>query len=135
MFERPQPAATTAETVAADLERTPHDIPIAVNSKVLSYVELFQGRLRDFMQAGLDRGQRYLPMIQSVFKSEGLPLDLAYVPLVESAFKNNALSRASARGMWQFMLATGARDHGSTRPGSSTSGPIPKRPRARPRST
>src|SRR4030095_10775571 len=50
-------------------------------------------------------------MIQNVFKSEGLPLDLAYVPLVESAFKNNALSRVSARGMWQFMLGTGL-EHG-----------------------
>jgi peptidoglycan lytic transglycosylase D len=111
MFDTPAPAATTAEIVAADLQRTPHDLPIEVNSKVLSYVELFQGRLRDFMQAGLDRGQRYLPMIQTVFKSEGLPLDLAYVPLVESAFKNNALSRVSARGMWQFMLGTGL-EHG-----------------------
>jgi len=111
MFDTPAPAATTADIVAADLQRTPHDLPITVNSKVLSYVELFQGRLRDFMQAGLDRGQRYLPMIQNVFKSEGLPLDLAYVPLVESAFKNNALSRVSARGMWQFMLGTGL-EHG-----------------------
>jgi membrane-bound lytic murein transglycosylase D len=33
------------------------------------------------------------------------------MPLVESAFKSNALSRASARGMWQFMLGTG-REHG-----------------------
>jgi membrane-bound lytic murein transglycosylase D len=29
------------------------------------------------------------------------------VPLVESAFKNSALSRAKARGMWQFMSGTG----------------------------
>ncbi len=109
-FERPVPAATTAETVAADLARTPHDVPIPQNAKVLSYIELFQGRLREFMQAGLDRGQQYLPMITRVFKAEGVPLDLAYVPLVESAFKTNALSRASARGMWQFMLGT-AREH------------------------
>jgi membrane-bound lytic murein transglycosylase D len=40
-----------------------------------------------------------------------VPLDLAYVPLVESAFKTNALSRVSARGMWQFMLDTG-KEHG-----------------------
>ena len=45
-------------------------------------------------------------MIQDVFKSEGLPLDLAYVPIVESAFKNTALSRASAKGMWQFIQST-----------------------------
>src|SRR6185503_3466927 len=109
--ERPSPKATTAETVAADLEQTPHDIPIEANARVLSYIELFQGRLREFMQNGLDRAQRYLPMIQSVFKSEGIPLDLAFVPLVESAFKSTALSRVSAKGMWQFMLPT-AREHG-----------------------
>lgn len=111
LFDRPTPNATTAETVAADLERTPRDVPIEQNAKVLSYVELYQGRLRDFMQAGLDRSQRYLPMIQTVFREEGLPVDLAYIPLVESAFKANALSRASARGMWQFMLPT-AQEHG-----------------------
>jgi len=109
--DRASPRATTAETVAADLEQTKHDIPIVPNAKVLSYVELFQGRLRDFMQNGLDRAQRYLPMIESVFKAEGVPLDLIYVPLVESAFKNTALSRVSARGMWQFMAGT-AREHG-----------------------
>jgi membrane-bound lytic murein transglycosylase D len=107
MFESPAPLATTAETVAADFERNPGDIPIPLNGKVLSYVELYQGRLRDFMQAGLDRSQRYLPMIQAIFREEGVPLDLAFVPLVESAFLPNALSRASARGMWQFMSYTG----------------------------
>jgi hypothetical protein len=75
-IERPSPKATTAETVAFDLEQTHHDIPIEANARVLSYIELFQGRLRDFMQNGLDRAQRYLPMIQAVFKAEGIPLDL-----------------------------------------------------------
>jgi membrane-bound lytic murein transglycosylase D len=50
-------------------------------------------------------------MIERIFEEEGLPQDLVFLPLVESAFKVNALSRASARGMWQFMLATG-RDFG-----------------------
>ena len=111
LFEKPTPKATTAETVAADLAASPRDIPIDVNQKVLSYVELYQGRLREFLQAGLNRGQQYLPMIRSVFAQEGLPLSLAYIPLVESAFKNTATSRVSARGMWQFMLPT-AKEHG-----------------------
>src|SRR5690606_10882885 len=79
---------------------------IPLNDRVLHYVELFQGRLRGHLQAGLDRGTRYLPMIHQVFLDEGVPLDLAYVPLIESAFKPTALSRASARGMWQFMRGT-----------------------------
>ena len=104
----PKPAADpeTTAAVKADLAATEHDVPIPQNSRVLSYVELFQGRLRDYIQESLTRGTKYLPMIQSVFQAEGIPLDLAYIPIIESGFKTNALSRASAKGPWQFMKAT-----------------------------
>lgn len=105
-FESSIPKASTAEVVQADLEATTHDIPIPTNDRVLRYVELFQGRLREFLTEGLSRGVQYLPMIQSTFRAEGLPLDLAYIPLIESAFKPSALSRAKARGVWQFMRGT-----------------------------
>jgi len=105
-FPKPDADAQTTETVKQDLASTEHDIPIPQNSKVLSYVELFQGRLREFIQDGLTRGTNYLPMIQNVFRAEGLPLDLAYIPIIESGFKPNALSKASAKGPWQFMKAT-----------------------------
>ncbi len=103
------PAAPPAlkDTVESDLLRATHDIPIPLNQRVLSYIELFQGRLHDFIEEGMRRGSKYLPMIQNVFRAEGLPLDLAYVPLVESAFKPNALSRTKAKGVWQFMAGTG----------------------------
>lgn len=106
-FDLTPPTAATTENVQLDLQETTHDIPIPLNQRVLRYVELFQGRLREFLTAGLERGAQYLPMIQSVFRAEGLPLDLAYVPLIESAFKPTALSRAKARGVWQFMRGTG----------------------------
>ena len=107
VFERPQPLETTEATVQADLARTPPGMPVDLHAKVLGYVARFQGDLRPFMEDGLDRGQRYLPMIRAVFEEEGVPTELAYVPLVESSFKPNALSRASARGIWQFILGTG----------------------------
>jgi membrane-bound lytic murein transglycosylase D len=103
---QPDPSAQTKEAVAEDLQSADHDIDIPLNSRVLSFVELFTGRLRGYLQEGLSRGARFLPMIQDVFRAEGLPLDLAYVPLVESAFKPDALSRAKAKGMWQFMRGT-----------------------------
>ena len=105
-FESTPPKPATAEAVQADLAATSHDIPIPTNDRVLRYVELFQGRLREFLTEGLSRGVQYLPMIQATFRAEGLPLDLAYIPLVESAFKPSALSRAKARGVWQFMRGT-----------------------------
>ena len=105
-FGEPAPAPDLQQVVQADLQATGHDIPIPLNPRVLVYIELFKGRLHDFIERGLARGARYLPMIQSVFRAEGLPLDLAYVPLIESAFNPNALSRAKAKGVWQFMAGT-----------------------------
>ena len=110
-FDNPVPNAALHNVVASDLSQTSHDIEIPLNSRVLSYIELFQGNLREFIDEGLRRGARYMPMIQDEFKKAGVPLDLAYVPLVESAFKTNAQSRAKAKGMWQFMRGTGL-EHG-----------------------
>jgi membrane-bound lytic murein transglycosylase D len=106
-LSQPPPTPELTGTVESDLQTVAHDIPIPQNQKVLSYIQLFQGRLHDFIQEGMTRGARYLPMIQGVFRAEGLPLDLAYVPLIESAFKPSALSRANAKGVWQFMHDTG----------------------------
>src|SRR5512132_930375 len=80
----PKPVAVpdTRQSVEADLEQHAPGVPIPQNERVLSYVELFQGRLHDYIQDGLQRGSKYLPMIQSVFRAEGLPLDLAYIPIV-----------------------------------------------------
>ena len=105
----PPPAASkeTEQAVAQDLKAVVHDIDIPLNPRVLSYVQLFTGRLKGYLEEGLARGAQYLPMIQEVFRAEGLPLDLAYVPLIESAFKPNALSKAKAKGIWQFMRGTG----------------------------
>ena len=114
-FEIPAPSAETTQAVTADLQAIVHDIDIPLNAKVLSFVQLFTGRLKSYLEEGLSRGMQYLPMIQDVFRAEGLPLDLAYIPLVESAFKPSALSRAKARGIWQFMRGTGARERPDAR--------------------
>lgn len=106
LFDQPAPTAELQATVQTDLENTSHDVAIPLNEKVLSYIELFKTRLHDWLEEGMRRGSRYLPMIQDVFRAEGLPLDLAYVPLIESAFNPNALSRAKAKGLWQFMRGT-----------------------------
>jgi membrane-bound lytic murein transglycosylase D len=93
-------------TAVIEIHGRGQDLPVPLNQRVLSYVELFQGRLHEYIEGGMKRGSQYLPMIQQVFRAEGLPLDLAYVPLIESSFRPEALSRASAKGVWQFMKGT-----------------------------
>ena len=102
----PAPPTSLRESVESDLKSTAHDVPIPLNPKVLAYVDLFQGRLRDWFQASIQRSAPYMPMIQERLRAEGLPLDLAYVPIVESAFRTDALSRAKAKGFWQLMRGT-----------------------------
>jgi membrane-bound lytic murein transglycosylase D len=105
-FDFPAPPSSLREAVESDLKSTAHDIPIPPNPKVLAYVDLFQGRLREWFQAALSRSEPYVPMIQARLRAEGLPLDLAYLPIVESAFRTEALSRAKAKGFWQLMRTT-----------------------------
>jgi membrane-bound lytic murein transglycosylase D len=59
------------------------------------------------MENGLRRAGRYRDLIFRVFKEEGVPQDLIYLAQAESAFQPGALSRAGARGMWQFMASRG----------------------------
>ena len=55
-FEPPAPTRETQAAVAADLEALTHDIDIPLNAKVLSFVELFSGRLKGYLEEGLSRG-------------------------------------------------------------------------------
>lgn len=109
-FAPPEASERTRESVAADIASF-GTFPISLNARVLSYVEAFQGSLRPFLTEGLTRAGRYMPMIERVFREEGVPIELAWVPLIESAFKPSAKSRVSAQGVWQFMVPT-ARDFG-----------------------
>ncbi len=106
----PGPAsAATRRTAEAAVQQEENDVPIELNDAVLGCIDLYQGRLREWFSAALARGGRYLPHIREVFAAEGIPKDLAYVALVESAFRTGALSRAKARGVWQFIPETGRR--------------------------
>ena len=81
-----------------------HDLPLTVNESVLQYLSFFTTtRGRAVVSHGLDRAGRYDGMIRRVLKEEGVPQDLIYLAQAESAFQPQAVSRAGARGIWQFM--------------------------------
>ena len=81
-----------------------HDLPLTVNDSVLQYLSFFTTtRGRAIVEHGLDRAGRYDAMIRHVLQQEGVPQDLIYLAQAESAFQPDAVSRAGARGIWQFM--------------------------------
>lgn len=103
------------ERAAQGLAAVAHDLPLTVNDYVLSYLNFFQTpRGRAIVEHGLQRSGRYRDMIARVLREEGMPQDLIYLAQAESAFQPMALSRAGARGIWQFMAYRG-REYGLQR--------------------
>ena len=85
-----------------------HDLPLMVNDPVLAYLNYFKTpRGSAIVETGLRRAGRYREMVQRVLREEGMPQDLIYLAQAESAFLPQAVSRAGARGMWQFMSFAG----------------------------
>ena len=87
-----------------------YDFEFAVAPPVFQFISFFvAGRGHSTMEAGLQRSGRYRQMVEKVFKEEKVPLDLMWLAQAESVWKPNALSRAAAKGIWQFIPSTGTR--------------------------
>ncbi len=97
------------DAVEADLLNSKYDIPVIFNASVYKSMTFWLSTGRKYFVDGLTRSGMYQDMIERIFREESLPLDLMYLAQVESLFKPNALSRALARGIWQFTKGTAVR--------------------------
>ena len=102
----PEQPTVTPEQEAA-VKRIPSGLPLDLKPAVENYIYFFSGRGRGTLEAALSRSGRYREMIQRVLQEEGVPQELIYLAQAESGFHPLAVSRAGARGMWQFMASRG----------------------------
>jgi membrane-bound lytic murein transglycosylase D len=104
-------AYDTAVTVHVDVSATRSTAPymVVITPQVQYFLERFTTTRRDIVGLWLNRSRQYLGMIRDVFKRHGLPEDLAFVAMIESGFNPLAVSRAGAKGLWQFMAGTARR--------------------------
>ena len=117
-----------------EIKFTRSDLPLMMTDEVAAYINYFSGRGRGTLERGLVRSGRYQEMIQRTLKNEGVPQDLIYLAQAESGFHPLALSRAGARGMWQFMAGRGA-GYGLQRTNGLMNARTPKRRPAPPHGT
>ncbi len=101
-------------TAEAEVKATHSDLPLMMTDQVAGYINYYSTRGHGTLERALARAGRYHDMIQRILKEEGVPQELIYLAQAESGFHPLALSRAGARGMWQFM-GTRAKAYGLER--------------------
>jgi len=98
----------------AEIKSTHSDLPLMLTDQVAGYISYFSNRGRGTFERAFARSGRYHDMMVSILKQEGVPQDLIYLAQAESGFHPLAVSRAGARGIWQFM-GSRARGYGLQR--------------------
>jgi len=113
LFEEADARQTSVETVTPtaitgliDIPQT--TIPLTFNEYVQPQLSFMaEGRGRRFMKTWIERTGRWFPTLKRIAKEEQMPEEIIHLAMMESALNPQAVSRAKAVGMWQFMRATG----------------------------
>jgi membrane-bound lytic murein transglycosylase D len=94
---------TVKAKAEAEIKSTHSDLPLVMTDQVAGYINYFSTRGRGTLEHALARSGRYEDMIRRTLREAGVPQELIYLAQAESGFHPLAVSRAGARGMWQFM--------------------------------
>lgn len=99
---------TTSDTTYAErLLKMPTIVKMPYNSMVRTCIDRYTTKNRSLVSYMLGMSEFYMPIIEEEIDKQGIPHELKYLPIIESALNPKAVSRASAKGLWQFMFTTG----------------------------
>lgn len=87
------------------------DILKGNEEEMLSYIEKFSTKRRDYLIRMYSKGKNYLSKAEVILKKYNLPAELKILLALESAYNGNAVSKAGAVGYWQIMDEV-AREYG-----------------------
>ena len=82
-------------------------VKLEYNPRVRGYVNMYINKMRKSIDITLSLAELYFPMFEEALDKYGVPHELEYLAIIESALNTNAVSRAGATGLWQFMVQTG----------------------------
>ncbi len=80
---------------------------LVYNKHVKSFIDVYAVQKRDKTERILGLTDVYFPIFEQTLDKYNMPLELKYLAVVESALNPTAGSWAGAKGLWQFMYATG----------------------------
>lgn len=81
-------------------------ITLPYNDIVKNYIILYSEKMSAKMSEILGLSRYYMPIFEEILNRYDMPEELKAMAVIESALNPRAVSRAGAKGMWQFMYAT-----------------------------
>ena len=95
-------------------------IPLDDNEYVQKSIDfLTQNKIgKKFIRNCIERYGKWGPLVNDIINEEGMPPEIIFLSMVESGLNPQAVSRAKAVGMWQFIRQTG-KDYGLNSKNSS----------------
>lgn len=101
-------SAVVSDSVYAErLWKIPSVMEMPYNDVVRQYIDMYANKMPVKVSYMLGAMNFYIPIFEEALDAYGLPDELKYLPVIESALNPNAVSRAGASGLWQFMAKTG----------------------------
>ena len=97
----------TYDLVADRLSCIEESVPLTFNERVYSFINYFVVKNRPYVRNVMAKSTFYFPLMEEKLAKYNLPLELKYLSIVESGLNPQAISRAGAGGLWQFMPYTG----------------------------
>lgn len=96
-----------SDTLYAErLQSMPTIVKMPYNRMVRSCIDSYTTKNRSLVAYMLGMSEFYMPIIEEEIDKAGIPHELKYLPIIESALNPKAVSRANAKGLWQFMFST-----------------------------
>ncbi|MDY5824567.1 MAG: LysM peptidoglycan-binding domain-containing protein [Candidatus Coprenecus sp.] len=84
-------------------------ISLPYNNIIRNHIIYYTEKMPQKMETVLGLAAYYMPIFEAIFDSYDLPIELTAMAVIESALNTKAVSRARAKGMWQFMYSTAKR--------------------------
>ncbi|MEQ9006236.1 MAG: transglycosylase SLT domain-containing protein, partial [Ekhidna sp.] len=97
----------TYDEIADRMTCIENEVPLVFNERVMAFIDYFAIKDREYTKDIIQKKELYFPLFSETLARHNMPDELKYLAIVESGLRPNAISRANAVGLWQFISSTG----------------------------
>lgn len=95
------------DEVADRINCIENEVPLVFNERVKAFIDYFAIKNREYTADIIRKKELYFPIFEEILAKYHMPDELKYLAIVESGLRADAVSRANAVGLWQFISSTG----------------------------